>query len=686
MELITKHILEMKRRIDAQHYVEASEYILQTIDRYKFSDSNISDFIHEFVTKSIEVRDQGNHQSSLEMMIYVWERHKNFNLCLEILVVLVSLKKDCQRFLDFSKTIPSGFAKNPHISLFLAGGSFLAGDLRRSTDFLQNVTLETVRNIPSFAIFRQQLLFKLSGAVSELLLQISTATNDSCTHDMSHMLQVNRFAIYLKGIEDFSAFEFALISGILYPAADVKIPINLIGDIAAEFSRQAPDDERNVILFRLLVAFKIIEKANYLGELWVDSKFSDNPDFVKQLFKLSEFDGMEKWRPIAVRLASELVGLDNTEGHWRHQNSDVQFKELSARILFLKSAPDSDFQRLNLLPKARAAFNVNSTDQEHVFIGMFGQCRFSNHVFPLLMDKLASETEAHENRGMKFSYGIATWDKGGSRGLFDPDSIHFLLPHLPIEIHDAVLQLGCQSVGEVRRYLPNLINFCASLAAAESDITTDYLKSKLSTDFKIDIWNDSQFKSLIGQRVSDRFSGNFHLVNQARMWNRIAALRELAKNAESEKTVPITRYLILRSDLVFSGTSLLSNLFNLTNGSRDNFLIGDHDPHANFIEGLGDRIMLCDRQAFARITSGQELFLNVIDAPDSMKPYMSRCHAHQFLETILFEQDTRLIRVPWDETRHEIYRGRLTMQQILPHLVLDLNSDSKSLDHLRAFV
>ncbi|MGV1896709.1 hypothetical protein GOZ84_11105 [Agrobacterium vitis] len=686
MELIADDILEIRKRVDGKQYVEASDYLLRIIDLGRLSDSDTATLVREFVASAVRVRDQGNYLDSLRMMEAIWKKRPERILCLEILIISVNIIKDAAHFLAFEKTVPLEYKSDPHIALFIAGGALLSGNLPRTGDFLRRVGLDSVRNIPSFFVFRQQLVFKLSGAICELLEQVSAAEDNSHVHDMSRELQISRFVTYLTGIEDFPAFEFALVSGLLYPAADVKIPIAFIADIAFEFSRRVPDDERNVTLFRLLVAFKTIEPANSLAKLLIESRFVTNPDFVKQLFKLSELDGMVKWRPIAIALAQDLVGSDNSQFNWRHPNTDVQYRELSARILSLNGASENEFQRLNLLPRERTAFQVERNDKEHIFIGMFGQCRFSNHVFPMLIDKLSSETKALKEKGTIFSYGISTWDRGGSRGLFDTDSVHFLLQHLPFDLHDGVMQLNCKSVGDVKRHLPNVVNFCSSLAASASDITVDYLKSYLSPDFETDIWNDTKFMSSIGQRVADKFGGNFHLVNQARMWNRIAALRALAEKAEREKALPITRYVLLRSDLVFSGTSLLANLINLSTPGRNNFLMGDHDPHANFIEGLGDRIMFCDKQAFARITSGQELFLNVIDAPGSMKPYISRCHAHQFLETILFEQDTRLIRMPWEETRHEIYRGRLTMQQVLPHLVLDLNSDSKSLEHLRAFV
>ncbi|MBB4007827.1 hypothetical protein [Allorhizobium taibaishanense] len=685
MGLIANDMLKIRKFIDAQQYVEASDYLLQIIDRKERPASEITDLIRELVAAAVRVRDQGNYTTALKMMDTIWRKRTETFLCIEILVICVNIIKDFKYFLEFEKTIPSEYQDNPHISLFLAGGAFLAGDLQRTAGFLQRVPIESVRGIPSFSAFRQQLVFNLSGSIADLLKHLESAANEEHFREMARDLEINRYVTYLRSIEAFPAFEFALVSGILYPAADVKIPTALIADIAIEFRRQLPADERNVVLFRLLVAFKITEAADAYAKVMLDSKFVNNADFVKQLFKLSELDGMARWRTIAIALGQDLLGVDLAEFNWRHPNAGVQHKELSARILSLKGAGENEFHHLNLLPKGRTLFEVQRAPKEHVFIGMFGQCRFSNHVFPTLMDKLATDIEPLREEGMTFSYGIATWDRGGSRGLFDTDSVHFLLQHLPFELHDGVMQLNCKSVGDVKRYLPNLVSFCAGLAASESDVTVDYLRDNLLPEFMTDIWTDVEFMSSIGQRVADRFGGNSHLVNQARMWNRIAALRALADKTESEKALPITRYLLLRSDLVFSGASLLSNLLKLAESTRPNFLMGDHDPHANFIEGLGDRIMLCDRQAFGRITAGQQLFLKVVDDA-SMESYISRCHAHQFLETILFEQDTQLIRLPWEETRHEIYRGRLTMEQVQPYLLRDISSGNKSLDHLRAFV
>lgn len=675
-------MLEIKKRIEAQQYVEAADYLLDIIEIANHDATEITELVRAYVSSAVCVRDQGNYVDSLKMMESIWNNHKEFFLCLEILVISVHLIKDGERFRVFEKTIPREYQSHPHILLFIAGGSFLTGDLMRAADLLQRVSPESVHDIPSFDAFRRQLIFNLNGAASDLLINVSAAARDERVHYIARDLQIKRYVTFLKGIDSFAAFEFALISGILYPAADVKIPTDLISDIVLEFQRQIPEDERNVVLFRLLVAFKFVEPADSLAKILLDTKFVHNPDFIKQLFKLSELNGMAKWRLVAIATGQDLLELNLDEFNWRHPNANVQHKELSARMLSLRGAGEEEFKKLHLLPKGGYSFHVGRADREHVFIGMFGQCRFSNYIFPRLAQKLNEETWPLRQDGVAFSYGIATWDRGGSRGLFDTDSVHFLLQHLPVELHESVMRLNCKSVADVKRHLPNLVKFCASHADLDSHITADYLTSSLWPEIEADIWSDTDFMSSIGQRVANKFEGNFHLVNQARMWNRISALRALAERAESEKGLPITRYLLLRSDLVINGASLISNLLSLAKRCGTNFLMGDNDPHANFIEGLGDRIMFCDRQAFSRITSGQDLFLNVIDDDGSMKPYLSRCHAHQFLETILFEQDTRLNRLPWELTKHEIYRGRLTMEQVKPHLDDDLHSDGRSLEHL----
>lgn len=672
VSLISEYVPEFDQKIARHDFGAITDSLMILFRDETVEEERSNALLKEFLALIIAYRDLGNPKEALHEMRRVWSVRQHRDLCLEILVLIVIILESGEEFAAFRSSVDNKLLSDKHILLLFAGGHQLINDIIPFAAMLSQVTPENLDGIPSFLSFRDKLAGILMDILKDLAEKTATATGNEKIAAFSHDLAAQRLAQRLISVVDINEFNHMLIALAFGPNVVMRVPTNIISNAIIDLSRQMPPDERSAVMLRLLVAIGEVEKADLLARQLENSAIALNPDYLKGIFKLSEFPGMAEWRPKAIARGQDFLASGG--GNWHFQKSSVQAREVHARLLAINNAPDDDFRRANVLPRTVRP-STDAQEKGHLLVGLFGQARFPTYVLPALFAHIGKQVEPLVAQGWKISYAASSWDKIGQRAIHDHDAAYFIQERLPHEINHELTKLPISTVEHIRNILPDTVRACAENGAAVTAMSGEYLSEALGRHVHAEIGSDQRFMAEIGKSVSDSFHGDSNVVNQVRMWNRLAKLRGLAQSAAADAGREITHVLMARMDLLFLEDQLWPNMIAPGLASEPNFIFADHDPHANFIEGLGDRVMFCDMAGFHRVTDGERLIRHVLEGGEKYACYRQRFHAHSFLETILFESDVRITRVPWQNIRHEIYRGRLKLADVRESLRSDLSGN-----------
>jgi len=671
VSLISEYVPEFDQKI-ARNDLGAITDSLMVVFKDETVEAERSDaLLKELLPLMITYRDLGKYKEALGEMRKVWSAKQHRDLCLEILVLIVIILEDKEEFANFRDAVDKKLLNDKHILLLFAGGHQLIKDIVPFAAMLSQVMPENLDGIPSFLNFRNKLVGILLDLLKDLAEKAAVATGSEKIAIFGHDLAAQRLAQRLSTVIDVNEFNQMLVALVFGPNVALRVPRNIISNAVIDLSVQMNPDERSAVMLRLLVALDEVEKADFLARRLETSAISCNPDYLKGTFKLSELPGMAEWRSKAIAQGRNFLG-NGGAGDWRFQNNSVQAREVRARLMTIDNAPDDDFLRANVLPRTTRPSTAEQ-GQRHLLVGFFGQARFPSYVLPTLFAYIKKQVEPLVEQGWKVSPAVSTWDKVGQRAMYDHDAAHFIQERLPHEINHELTKLPIWTVGHIRNILPDTVRACAENGSAVTAMSSEYLSEAFGQHVYAEIGSDQTFMTEIGQSISDSFHGDSNVVNQARMWNRLSKLRGLAQEAAVDAGCEVTHVLMVRLDLLFLEDQLWQNMISPALKSDANFIFADHDPHANFIEGLGDRVMFCDVAGFHRVTDGERLIRHVLGGGEKYSCYRSRFHAHSFLETILFESDIKITRVTWQNIKHEIYRGRLTLADLRESLRIDLS-------------
>ncbi len=627
--------------------------------------------VNRVVALAVCARDSGDTQYALKMMLRLWKVIKERNLCLEILVILVLMIRDSEQSLQFITTVPVQLQSDKHIRLLIGAAQEQAGNIYGLSDALSAISQDDVSQVPTFRILRFQLILSLTRRVCQLVAQLGVivasgeivkGTNlisqQIYGHVSDHILRGHYLPEMVEGFLRESVFTVS-------PLVSPSVLCAIIADGIDEY-----EPEVQAIAMRFLVSFRDIERATACGRRLLATPIVSNPDFIKSLFHLGDITGDHQWRKHGEALSRAIDESNAAQGaSWHQKRARQQFHEITARRLKHEGAPDLAFVEAGVLPSTRTSLPA-ATAAPHLFIGFFGQLRFPHIVLPCLRSYLENDLQGFRQAGGLVSVGMATWNVAGQRRFNDWDGAGFIFPHLPPEITNIIMRYPVNKINDVKCLLPNTADKVIEQALSVEGINVDVLRNICDDALLTSIESDEFYVKHAGAVISARCGGDRNLVNQGRMWNRIGALRNLVAEAEIRREAPVTHGLLIRPDLRLQSGSICS-LLTKSLDREPNWLFADHDAHAAFIEGLGDRYILADRVALDRVLDGERLLLAAANKDGVDQSYALRFGAHQFLNTLLFEHGTQVTAISRDQIRFDLYRGEMSIDDLRDELVAD---------------
>jgi len=388
--------------------------------------------------------------------------------------------------------------------------------------------------------------------------------------------------------------------------------------------------------------------------------------FVKSLLTLSD-DGDASFKDVAARIMSEHCALIDRGAAVQDANPRRAAKlnsiEVRARKLRCELQPKEAFAAIGSLAPTYSAQTAPAG--LHLYVGLFGQVRFGRHLLTPLATYLKTELQNLVANGGMLSFGIATWEGSGQRELEETDGYPFLENLLPPPIAQALAPHRLLSVRDALPFIPNITRRIIDDCRETQTVDAAMLRQLFDGDAFVSIGDDAVYMDELGTRLTEVFANSTSMINQGRMWNRIAAHRALVADAERRAGRPVTHALLIRSDLTDVAGPLGAHIHGQMLTGESNWGLFDHDPHASYIEGVGDRYMVVDRAALDRLMDGYALLRSIVAPDTSVDPaYRVRVSPHMHLRTILFEHGTKVREILRSSVRFEIFRDRRTTAQL----------------------
>lgn len=615
----------------------------------------------------VQVRDKGNAPKALDTLLALWRTYKSHDICVELLVILTVVRPSADGFNHLAKDIPAHIRENGRIQLLLANGYSNERNVVLAAEHLRNARFADISDVPSFVALRKTLIARIIDTAATVIGAMADQCDIPGLADQSRNLAAASVVQRLKDLSP-TEFDWQLRNIAFIGPASERQPLEVIAR-AIEILSECTTPENLVVALRMLVSIRFHEQANALAErLYNIEAIRQHPGFVKSIVKLDELVPSELWTQRAME-CSEAIATGKAP-EWEGPRVHLQRPEVIGRFAQATYQPTLAKAHKTLPPTVK---NTHSGEGvSHLFVGIFGQLRFPNAVLPTLNTYLNHPADRPSD--CPVSFGISTWDKVGHRMVATDDPIVFVLDLLPGEIASAVNDIAPVAVKGARQILPRTVDRILDSQLSGDQVTAASISAIWGDNIAADISTDRKFMEEKGQFVAARCNNDPHFVNQARMWNRIAGLQNLLVEAEKSKGIPVSHAILLRSDLKFHHGSLVALVESVAR-MGSNCVFADHDPHANYIEGLGDRFMVADRTALDRILDAERLMQMAAAKGDTIdQTYIKRFAAHEFLDTILFEHGSRVVRVPSGEVGFEIFRGRWSVADLRQELLADFES------------
>ncbi|EDX79091.1 hypothetical protein BBAL3_248 [Brevundimonas sp. BAL3] len=320
---------------------------------------------------------------------------------------------------------------------------------------------------------------------------------------------------------------------------------------------------------------------------------------------------------------------------------------------------------------------ARSQEARHLFVGFFGQMRFPETTVPALIaqaQRMAPESHV--------SIAFSTWNRSGVRMLEDADPVYFATEQLPPPFAGFCETASLASGRDFCDLFPAIGARLRERARARLEITQSGLEALAEEAVLTDIADDETFRSGPGEAIAKAFPGQAFMLNQGRMWNRIASLRPLLRRAEQQKGV-VTDVLLMRPDIRIDGD--LAEIFGDTSLSGRPMAYVDYDAHATFLGGVGDRIFFTSPNVAHRLFDGEDIMQIVTnDSAAILDTYRWFLVPHRYPQTLLFEHGAQIRQVGHEQLKMHIFRGQIELKDIIDALRQDRDGspDLKARDFL----
>lgn len=623
------------------------------------------------VTRCIALRDSGDINGATEALQAIVDVHSDhFRATLELLLVAASAGRS-----DLVEKIlaglPAELAAHPHIRLMVAYHYSHLGQLSEVMDWLSGVSHASVAAIPTFRSLHREMLESLANhslqltasiaqilpgaamasarlAIAETILQHIVDTEDNPDELFAH---IRRWTFLTPGI--------------------LHMRVDLFGRMLARMPKRAHLELQSTA-FCYLVATRLWPEARSMADrLLAQPDAAGDPVFAKALVGFAT-EGDRSLAETAAHVISECSRRAASSDRSVHRRSAAILNgiEVRARSMRRDLRPPEDFAAIGALAPTYSAKAADAG--MHFYVGLFGQMRFGEYLLGPLAAYVEGQFAEFVRGGGRLSHGVATWEDGGQRKLLQDDGYTYLRDILPLPIADRLSDYKLATVGQAMPLIPNVVMKLLDEGGHAQKIDSKLLRSLFNADAFVSIENDDAYRAEFGDHLASVLGDSTPLTNQGRMWHRIAAHRTLVQQAEIKAGRPVTHVLLLRGDLTGLSGPLWQHIETRLNSSPENWAMFDHDPHASFIDGVGDRYMIMDRIAFDRIMDGYDLMRSIVTPGTTVDPaYLVRFFPHTHLRTILFEHGTCIYEVLRSSIQFDLYRGRRTIEQLRREIAQD---------------
>jgi hypothetical protein len=576
--------------------------------------------------------------------------------------------------MTFVAGIPEHVKSNPHIRLLIGCAMERADRLGEAATILASVRSDDVAGISSFEDARHRAIASLISKCAAVVGQIGATLDSPAISDFASAMPHTAEFAQLKQAKSRDEFVKLLDRVVFGRAAGSSVPLANLNTTLLDLQYNPHIDNRFAAL-RYFVSLRLIAEAEQVARQILQSNMQRDAEFVRSAVRLGEIVGTSgtEWTGLAAEIGATINADDGDDVAQHGEYGRIRSREVAARELRRKHATAGEFIRIGALPPtATVASDDRST--AHLFIGFFGQMRFSDVVLPEMVAYLEGEMGYLRESGGLITYGAATWSHSGERRLGPLDDSEYLFARMPLEIAHVIRGFAGGLIRDVAAIFPAVTARVLSVEASSTVVTEDTFAGLFSKGVVSKITHDHDFIEDAGVPMAGWCGGEINHMNQARMWNRIGAIGELLRASERAQSVPVTHALLIRPDLRITHGSL-GALLKESSERRSNWVVLDHDPHAEFLEGFGDRYMLGDRAAMDRLFDGERLMHAVLSPNAEVDAgYKRRLGGHRFLSSILFEHGTMVSSVGSDRFAFEIYRGRQSIESVRAALQSDLAS------------
>jgi len=277
-----------------------------------------------------------------------------------------------------------------------------------------------------------------------------------------------------------------------------------------------------------------------------------------------------------------------------------------------------------------------------VFVGLFGQSRAAGQTIPQTIDKVIRAFDAATVGAFEVSFGMATWLRPGHRVLDISHPTAFFLEVVPVALHPLFMdERGLPPTATARLY-PNLVHGMIEYTRAQCQVpvTVEDLSDLFPADRATILVDDEDEVEAEARRALEAggHMGRVDHLNQYKMWSRISRLRDALEQEAARQGAPFDACVLMRSDLQYEGGDLANIVCRAVSAFEADRVFCDNDPHAEFIEGLGDRYLIASAANADILFDGYRYKLNLASSVGDEAAGRQRMAGHELLHRILFER------------------------------------------------
>ncbi len=329
--------------------------------------------------------------------------------------------------------------------------------------------------------------------------------------------------------------------------------------------------------------------------------------------------------------------------------------------------------------------------RKHLFIGLFGQMRAPNEALPPQLKYLRKDLESWLAEGNLVSFGVATWKETGAKTIEPGNSYSQFGPRLPSELADVVTAAEFGNFADFSRRFPKTSDKIMAMSRQYQEIDAAYINQKFdeasfdSETLFIDLCSEANFMAELGLKMEAAF-GNYGMVlNQGRMFHRIAAFAGLSAQAQAKFGVPVSHYALIRPDVIFTSGSIVDVVRRASESGQERTVFCDLDTAAQYVDGMGDRYFIGQPRPIMRLFETARIIAEMLE-PDFWPTYKHRIIWHTLPRTILYESDCMARPIPPGPGFY-FHRARYDLAEVAAELSQDLAGvDDERARRLRAML